>query len=103
MASLGQQYANLRTLLDSLELAALRYYLSASNGSEKNKRYDELNDLIRPVMLEIWGGFNIDCPPGFYDCDGCCVPYKCFVDSGVLTASTTRARSAKKKSAKKKR
>jgi hypothetical protein len=20
---------------------------------------------------------QIDCPPGYFDCDGCCVPYKC--------------------------
>ena len=79
-----KEYTNLRTLLDSLEVGALRYYLSGTGLSQPQK-YRYLKDMLMPVIQEIWKqqqavtklGIDIDCPPGYYDCDGCCVPYKC--------------------------
>jgi hypothetical protein len=31
---------------------------------------------VRRLTLHIEG----NCPDGYYDCDGCCVPYKCITD-----------------------
>lgn len=78
-----KDYTNLRTLLDSLEVGALRYYLSGTGLSQPQKlKY--LKDKLVPIIDELWhqpqgikkviGG---ECPPGYFDCDGVCVPYKC--------------------------
>ena len=79
-----KDYTNLRTLLDSLEVGALRFFLNGSGLSQPQKlKY--LRDRLMPIIDELWtqpqkknqSGIEIDCPPGYYDCDGCCVPYKC--------------------------
>jgi hypothetical protein len=76
-----KEYTNLRTLLDSLEVGALRYYLSGSGLSQPQKfRY--LQDTLMPIINDLWHqqqakGVMIECPDGYFDCNGCCVPYKC--------------------------
>jgi hypothetical protein len=78
-----KDYTNLRTVLDSLEIGALRYFLSGAGLSQPQKlKY--LKDKLMPIIDDLWHqpqksklGIEIDCPPGYYDCDGCCVPYKC--------------------------
>jgi hypothetical protein len=73
------QYVQLRTLLDSLEIGALRYYLEPDDTVEQDERFVYLNKHLKPVIDKIWGGRNqmIDCPVGYHECDGCCVPYPC--------------------------
>ena len=72
------QYAQLRTLLDSLQIGALRYYLEANDTVEQDERFVYLNKHLRPIIDKMWAKPQlIDCPQGYYECDGCCVPYPC--------------------------
>jgi hypothetical protein len=81
------QYIRLRTLLDSAEVGALRYYLNAPTGVEKTQHFDELKGMLQGIIDVTWPTLNeaeakhhgdIDpCPPGYFDCGGCCVPYLC--------------------------
>ncbi len=85
------QYITLRTLLDSAEIGALVYYL---NADDKHQRFEELRQALMPVINLVWPGLKKaglrkgksygdpgpdepPCPPGYNDCDGCCVPYLC--------------------------
>ena len=87
------QYITLRTLLDSAQIGALVYYLDAANGADKNKNFDELRQALMPLIHLVWpslpkarsrkaraydpGPNDPPCPPGYNECDGCCVPYLC--------------------------
>jgi hypothetical protein len=97
-----KDYTNLRTLLDSLEVGALRFFLSGTGMSQPQKlRY--LKERLMPIIDELWHqpqgvrrgsktlGIETDCPPGYYDCDGCCVPYKCPDVGNTPTRKTAKA------------
>ena len=73
------QYARLRTILDSLDIGALRYYLDARSAAEREQRYEKLQSALLPIIREIWnrGEGLADCPEGYIDCGGVCVPYQC--------------------------
>lgn len=75
------EYERLRTLLDSLEIGALRYYLNDTDAAEKARRFEKLSSTLLPICREFWGGTESialgGCPPGYNDCDGVCVPYQC--------------------------
>lgn len=69
-------YVRLRTLIDSLECGAIRYFLRESEG--KGGRLDELSEKLIPIIDWVWKKeFEIDCPEGYVDCQGVCVPYPC--------------------------
>jgi hypothetical protein len=81
IGSVCKQYVQLRTLLDSLEVGALRYYLNGTTPAEKTKKFDALKPKLMEIIQLVWGGAKeIQCPPGYSDCDGCCVPYSCFME-----------------------
>ena len=44
------QYALLRTILDSLETGALRYYLGASNDAERDAHFTHLKNKLTPLI-----------------------------------------------------
>jgi hypothetical protein len=72
------QYVRLRTILDSLEDGSIRYYLAVQNSPEGNKRFEELETRLMPIIEWLWGGAEaLNCPPGYSNCDGVCVPYAC--------------------------
>src|SRR6266850_430492 len=78
------QYVELRTILDSLEIGALRFYLDKTSPEEKSKRFEELKRELKPIIIRLWslkeqiaGG----CPDGYFNCDGVCVPYSCFASA----------------------
>ena len=74
------QYARLRTILDSLEIGALRYYLYAESVAERTQRFEKLNSALVPIIREVWRlteGIAPECPDGYIDCGGVCVPYQC--------------------------
>ena len=79
------QYARLRTILDSLDIGALRYYLDAQSATEREQRFEKLQSALMPIIREIWtpGEGITDCPEGYMDCGGVCVPYQC-VGSGAF-------------------
>jgi hypothetical protein len=78
-----KQYANLRTLLDSLEVGALRFYLGGK-GMSASQKYRYLEKKLMPLIDEVWHQpqglkkvAEMQCPPGYYECMGVCVPYLC--------------------------
>ena len=97
-----KEYTNLRTMLDSLEVGALRYFLNGEGLSQPLK-FQFLKGMLQPVIDELWhpqqgtnkAGLESECPPGYFDCDGCCVPYKCPDLSNPKPKP--RAKSAKRK------
>jgi hypothetical protein len=75
--SVDDGYVRLRTMLDSLEIGAVRYFLLAAAGSGRKQRYDELTAQLMPIIDWLWHVEDVDCPEGYVDCNGCCVPYPC--------------------------
>ena len=74
------QYARLRTILDSLEIGALRFYLDGTNAAEKKRRLEKLESELLPIIHQVWNrgmGIIEVCPDGYNNCDGVCVPYAC--------------------------
>jgi len=73
------QYVYLRTLLDSVEIGSVRYYLNGKNPAEKDRNFQALEPLLSKVLELVWGGEKlVPCPPGYTSCDGACVPYTCY-------------------------
>jgi hypothetical protein len=74
-------YVRLRTMLDSLELLSLRFYLEVSDPVERQKRQEWLSELMMPIVKELESvqeGITADlCPEGYVECMGVCVPYPC--------------------------
>ena len=98
-----KEYTNLRIMLDSLEVGALRYFLSGEGLSQPLK-LQFLKGMLQPVIDELWHPhqgttkkleLEDGCPPGYFDCDGCCVPYKCPDISNLKPKP--KAKSAKRK------
>ena len=98
-----KDYVTLRTMLDSLEVGALRYFLSGE-GLSQPRKFELLRGMLQPVIDELWhpqqgknkAGLETPCPPGYFDCDGCCVPYKC-PDLILSLNPKPKAKSAKRK------
>lgn len=70
-------YARLRTVLDSMEITALRYCLKDTNLVKRIERAKEIEALLMPTIRKLSKETLSRCPDGFADCDGCCVPYPC--------------------------
>ena len=69
-------YVRLRTILDSLEFGAIRYFLKEPEG--QGDRFDQLNAQLMPIIDWLWKkDAEIECPAGYIDCHGVCVPYQC--------------------------
>lgn len=74
------QYARLRTMLDSLETGALRYYMLASTQEERDKNFEYLKNHLTKIIESIWQNEKPvveACPDGYFSCDGYCVSYPC--------------------------
>lgn len=78
-------YIRLRTLLDGLEMTSLRYCLKDKDTAERIARAEELERVLMPIITEYQNKMrtnaNVDCPDGYFDCGGCCVPYPCVGDN----------------------
>ncbi len=70
-------YARLRTVLDSLEITALRYCLKDTNLVKRIERAKEIEAVLMPAIKKLSKEAPSRCPDGFVDCDGCCQPYPC--------------------------
>ena len=69
-------YVRLRTILDSLEFGAIRYFLQETEG--QGARFDQLSAQLMPIIDWLWKkDESIECPAGYIDCQGVCVPYQC--------------------------
>ncbi len=88
-----EAYIRMRTVLDALEMNALYYVLEDEYDATRINRAAETEALLRScykeifmlrfkadvesygqVMSELPAG---DCPSGYHNCDGVCVPYHC--------------------------
>jgi hypothetical protein len=75
-----QQYVELRTILDSVNIGALRFYLNATSHAEQDANFKYLKTELKEISDHVWGRNKaIECPDGYHDCDGCCVPYNCII------------------------
>ena len=85
-------YIQFRTVLDGLELTAMRYFLKDKDEAQRIARAEEFKNLLMPIItkyqnkmsLESQNKMNVDsasiqieCPEGYYNCSGCCVAYPC--------------------------
>ncbi len=79
-------YVRFRTMLDALEIISLRYCLKDKDSAKRISRVDELERVLKPIVMEYQNklsqGLLVDCPDGFNNCGGCCVPYDCPGGSG---------------------
>ncbi len=99
MATNSNDYSNLRSLLDSLEVGALRFYLSGPAKAQP-QRLKYLRGKLMPIVKELWPprrGKELEldgpCPLGFYDCNGVCQPYPC----GEQLVARKKGKAAKKR------
>ena len=86
-------YIRLRTVLDALEMNALNYVLEHDYDATRINRAAQIEALLRNCYKELFelkksekevhsygempeqpGG---DCPDGYFNCGGVCVPYYC--------------------------
>ena len=75
-------YIQLRTVLDGLEITALRYCLKDKDEAGRIERAEEIIRDLMPIIEKYQnrmqeGGGSGECPEGFVNCNGCCVPYPC--------------------------
>ena len=86
-------YVSLRTVLDAVEVGALRFFLSGETDVERSERGKKLEKELRAVLRQIEkrsapaakvalsrsddAAPDSGCPDGYFLCDGCCVPYPC--------------------------
>jgi hypothetical protein len=80
MASNNAAYVELRTVLDSLEFGAIRYFLAGTSSAEMNTRMETVRTQLLPIIQFLYAQGEeeeIECPEGFNECNGVCVPYAC--------------------------
>jgi hypothetical protein len=44
------EYAKLRTILDALEIGAIRRYLKGDNAAERSERFEEIESQLKPII-----------------------------------------------------
>jgi hypothetical protein len=87
------EYVSLRTVLDAVEMASLRFFLSGGTDGERSDRARKLEKDLRVVLRQFekrsapaakvalsradGGDSESGCPDGYFLCNGCCVPYPC--------------------------
>jgi hypothetical protein len=74
------QYVHLRTMLDSVVAGVLRFYLNATTRAEQEQRFKYLETHLMNISDHVFDRKPEDddpCPPGYHNCNGCCVPYEC--------------------------
>jgi hypothetical protein len=74
-----RQYAQLRTMLDSVQAGALHHYLNAPTEEERDASFNYLKKNLKPIHDHVFGFNGIqDCPPGSpYNCGDYCSANPC--------------------------
>jgi hypothetical protein len=80
-------YVRLRTVLDALEMHTLNIVLRDEDTITRIKRAKEIeemltrcyNEIFKPDVTAYAETFQTDgnCPEGYQNCNGVCVPYNC--------------------------
>jgi hypothetical protein len=84
-------YIRLRTVLDALEVHALRYCLELATPAERKARAEAIITELMPLVAKYGGVPTVSggeqqstmslsvgsCSPGYSNCNGVCVPYQC--------------------------
>jgi hypothetical protein len=75
-------YIRFRTVLDSMEAIALRYCLKDTDPAKRIRRAQEIEKDLMPIIEKYQAKLKAianpgECPDGFNNCGGCCVPYQC--------------------------
>lgn len=72
------QYAQLRTILDSVQSGVLNHYCNAKSQAERDDLFNYLKANLKPIhdYLRAMGPGG-RCPAGEYDCGGYCSAYPC--------------------------
>ena len=77
----SKTYIELRTVLDALEITALRYSLMEKDDAVRTRRAEKIMELLLPIVekyqAELQMGDSGGCCEGFFYCHGVCVPYPC--------------------------
>ncbi len=84
--NLPKAYIRLRTVLDALEISALRYCLIDADAAETIKRAKEIEALLMPIITKFQTKMQPrpgNCPDGYFNCGGCCVCYPCIDGMGI--------------------
>jgi hypothetical protein len=77
------QYAQLRTMLDSVQTGALRQYLNAPSQAERDASFNYLKTNLKPIHDYVRGMNPGDsCPVGEYDCGTYCSLDPCVCGGG---------------------
>ncbi len=78
----SKTYIELRTVLDALEITALRYCLMEKGEADRIKHAEKMIKKLKPIVqkyqtkMQMSGGGG-GCCEGFFYCHGVCVPYPC--------------------------
>ncbi len=77
-----QTYIKFRSVLDALEISAMRYFLKDKDDAGRIKRAEELEEKLAPIIKEYQNQMMREdnpgeCPEGCFDCGGYCLPYPC--------------------------
>ena len=85
-----KHYARLRTVLDALEIFALRHCLDGTTTDERIQLADAIEADLTPYIRKYGGtpqkgsaGSEGECGEGYFNCGGICVPYQCVADSNL--------------------
>ena len=81
----AKAYIRLRTVMDALEVNALRYCLDNTTTDERIKRAADIENKLMGVIEYVQGipkkSSDVNrlgiCDDGYYNCGGVCVPYQC--------------------------
>lgn len=78
----SKTYIELRTVLDALEITALRYSLMKKDDAVRIRRAEKIIKRLLPIVeeyqAELQMGDSGGCCEGFFYCHGVCVPYPCY-------------------------
>ncbi len=77
-----EAYIRFRTVLDALEMTAMRYFLENKDEIERVERAEEFEQILMPIIKKyqsqmVSESHFVECPEGCFNCGGCCVPYPC--------------------------
>jgi hypothetical protein len=93
-------YIRLRTVLDGLEMNALRYCLETENVGTRTRRAKAIVAKVMPLLRK-WQTEAVTpgeaCDEGYVLCNGVCVPYQCVNPGGDMTISARKTKSGRRK------